>query len=144
MGAALPQVRQAEPVPVGIPSLRLGTRHLPSPKLGEGIKGWGKSTWNKGLNVIVDTNEQKVRLIKPPCSPPKNRGDGVSRGVKYIAASRRNGISRKCSLSGSATSKAGRACASRHSQPEAGNEAPPLPLTRGGVGGGVNQRGIKG
>jgi hypothetical protein len=28
-----------------------------SPPLGKG-RGWGKSTWNKGLNVIVDTNGQ--------------------------------------------------------------------------------------
>ncbi|WP_414587902.1 hypothetical protein [Scytonema sp. PCC 10023] len=43
--------------PNGIPSQRLGTRqNLPSPKFGEGIKGWGKSTWNKGLNVIVNTD----------------------------------------------------------------------------------------
>jgi hypothetical protein len=28
----------------------------PLPASGEGIKGWGKSTWDKRLNVIVDTN----------------------------------------------------------------------------------------
>ena len=29
---------------------------------------------------------------EPPCSPPLVRGDGVSRGVKYVAASLRNGL----------------------------------------------------
>jgi hypothetical protein len=31
-------------------------------------------------------------LYEPPCSPPLVRGDGVSRGVKYVAVSSRNGI----------------------------------------------------
>ncbi|BAZ22161.1 hypothetical protein NIES4073_30430 [Kalymmatonema gypsitolerans NIES-4073] len=31
-------------------------QNLPSPLQGEGIKGWGKPTWDKPLNVIVDTN----------------------------------------------------------------------------------------
>jgi hypothetical protein len=35
----------------------------------------------------------KMRLMKPPVVPPRHRGDGVSRGVKYVAASSRNGMS---------------------------------------------------
>jgi hypothetical protein len=31
--------------------------------------------------------------MKPPVVPPRHRGDGVSRGVKYVAASSRNGMS---------------------------------------------------
>jgi hypothetical protein len=79
LGAALPQVSQVLP-PNRIPSQRLGTRHhvlmlahnsrftpprfclTPKPPLpdalGRGLRGGVKSTWNKGLNVIVDTYEQ--------------------------------------------------------------------------------------
>jgi hypothetical protein len=50
-----------------------------------------KSAWRVSSSQVIPILYEDAPY-EPPCSPPLVREDGVSRGVKYVAVSSRNGM----------------------------------------------------